>query len=613
LLLSPHRRLPPGDKLASNRSLTSRSTPAATAMQPTADHVSAPLQPPSSEALTWAGWIAGLALACPFLIARSAVPDTVFYNQVAALFLWGASCLMFAPIATSIPSSGQLTLGIAATACLVLQWRIGGRLAEAGVMASALVLLTYGFIDASGRRTQFAAWATAWWVAGLLSVGVGLMQFALPGLIGDHEWVIAASTTPGRAVGNMRQPNHLSTVLLCACVATAWLWQTRKLSDRVATLSLGALVLGVALTASRTGGLSLALLLVWALVDRSLPKRARIALALSPLLYLVLWGVIAAIASFEHESFYGSQRLAANTDISSSRFAIWSNAFELIVRNPWFGVGWSNFNFAWTFTPFPDRPVAFFDHTHNILLQLLVETGVPTTLVVIGGLCWAVWRARRALDSSNDQCTTARAAFMMLAVLGVHSMLEYPLWYAYFLLPAAWVFGAFLGSTPLEPDADSRGRRTSLILSGVVRAGGVLMMVGSIYATWDHLRIETIFTPPEGAAPLDVRIAQGRHSLLFGHHADYAAVTVDPGDTRLASFRRPLHQLVDVRLLIAYIEALKERGENEKALYAAQRLREFHRADAQEFFSECTPANPAPPFQCDTRPVPLTWRDMDPQ
>ena len=70
--------------------------------------------------------------------------------------------------------------------------------------------------------------------------------------------------------------------------------------------------------------------------------------------------------------------------------------------------------------------------------------------------------------------------------------------------------------------------------------------------------------------------------------------------------------LVDTRLLIAYIEALHAAGREAEALYAAQRLREFRRPDAQVFFKECRSDNPAPPFQCESRPVALTWRELEP-
>ena len=67
-----------------------------------------------------------------------------------------------------------------------------------------------------------------------------------------------------------------------------------------------------------------------------------------------------------------------------------------------------------------------------------------------------------------------------------------------------------------------------------------------------------------------------------------------------------------MRLLIAYAEALHANGRDAEALYAAQRLREFRRDDAQVYFKDCAAGNVDPPFQCETRPVPLTWRQMEP-
>jgi hypothetical protein len=41
---------------------------------------------------------------------------------------------------------------------------------------------------------------------------------------------------------------------------------------------------------------------------------------------------------------------------------------------------------------------------------------------------------------------------MFVLMISLHSLLEYPLWYAYFLLPAAWAFGFGLGA-PRAPAA----------------------------------------------------------------------------------------------------------------------------------------------------------------
>lgn len=577
-----------------------------------------------------------LALGCttlPLLIAAAAVPDAVLYNQLAAVGGW-ALWLLFDTwsdqSASADASTGRLQdarlPALAAVAVLAAAMAYAALMhgMQAPVAALAVLLLTVAVLLRSARQQTDAGpaadrslpMAGAWWVAGLGCVIVALLQYFAPSLA--DGWLVATNTSPGRAVGNLRQPNHLATALLCAMVMTVWLWQAGRLRAPWAAASLVAMVLAVALSASRTGALSLAVLLLWAVVDRSLPRAARWTLALTPLVYLVFWASLAEYAEWQHAHFYAVERLQSGSDISSSRFAIWRNALTLIAQNPWTGVGWGNFNFAWTFTPFPDRPVAFFDHTHNLPLQLAVEIGLPATAAVLGLLAWSLWRARGAWRVAGEQPGhPARAAFVMLLVLGVHSLLEYPLWYAYFLLPAAWAFGVFLGSAPASGPvaglaAASARSAAAARGSALLRAAGVLMIVGAAYAAWDHRRVEVIFAPPAGAAPLAQRIAAGRESRLFGHHADYAAVTNEPKDQTLASFRRPLHQLVDVRLLIAYIEALQANGRHAEALYAAQRLREFRRDDAQAYFQDCTADNPAPPFQCGTAPVALTWRDLEP-
>lgn len=586
----------------------------------------------SSPALGSCGTACGLysfaAIVVALLLTPAVVPDSVFYNQLAAAAGWALWLLSIArPRAASMAptpaihsrhpalAAASLALGL----CIVFAWLRAGRGQEAApalMMAAALAVLWTA--ARAPARAEVPAMAWAWLLAGLACVLVALVQYFAPSLA--DGWVVVTPGATGRAVGNMRQPNHLATALLCAMVMTAWLWQAGRLRAPWAAASLFAMVLAVALSASRTGALSLGVLLLWAVVDRSLPRAERWALALMPLAYLVCWAGLAEYAAWQHAHFYAAERLQSSGDISSSRFAIWRNALALVAQNPWAGVGWGNFNFAWTFTPFPDRPVAFFDHTHNLPLQLAVEIGLPATALVLGLFSWALWRARGAWRVAGDQPGhPARAAFVMLVVLGVHSLLEYPLWYAYFLLPAAWTLGVFLGSAPARQSVSYLDEPANPAIATMVRwptillhAAGALIIVGAAYAAWDHRRVEVIFAPPAGAGPLAERIATGRESVLFGHHADYAAVTNEPKDQALASFRRPLHHLVDVRLLIAYIEALKANGRNAEALYAAQRLREFRRDDAQAYFKECTADNPAPPLQCRTEPVALTWRDLEP-
>jgi hypothetical protein len=202
----------------------------------------------------------------------------------------------------------------------------------------------------------------------------------------------------------------------------------------------------VVLTASRTGVIGIGLLALWGLLDRRLSRLTRGLLLLAPLFYALAWAGLAAWAELSHHAFGGEARLA-EADLSGSRFAIWADTLQLIRQQPWSGVGFGEFNLAWTLTPLPGRPTAFFDHTHDLPLQLLVELGLPLGAALLALLLAALWRAGRLAQQAADraEAVTRRSACMMLLLIGLHSLLEYPLWYAYFLLPTAWLFGHALG------------------------------------------------------------------------------------------------------------------------------------------------------------------------
>ena len=67
----------------------------------------------------------------------------------------------------------------------------------------------------------------------------------------------------------------------------------------------------------------------------------------------------------------------------------------------------------------------------------------------------------------------------------------------------------------------------------------------------------------------------------------------------------------------AWAKALAERGELDAARTLAARLREFDKADAEDFFDACPdaaqPAAAGLPFQCELPTAVLGWRDFLPR
>jgi hypothetical protein len=414
----------------------------------------------------------------------------------------------------------------------------------------------------------------------------------------------------------LRQPNHLASLLLWSAIALVSLADIGRLHRGVAALLGAALVFGLVLTASRTGTVGVVMLALWGVLDRRLSKPIRALLILAPIAYVLMWMGVTEWAHESRQVFGGEARLAEG-DISSSRFAIWSDTWALIKQHPWTGVGFGEFNFAWSLTAFPHRPVAFFDHTHNLPLQFAVELGLPLTVLVLGLLLWALWRGFDAgAQDPGPRGAMLRACFVMVLMMAVHSMLEYPLWYAYFLLPTAFVFGLAVGgdkAAAAEPAAASAGPSV-LSPAWPLLAAGLLVMFGGLAALYDFTRVVVIFTPADDAPPLADRIANGRKSWFFAHHADYAAATTaTQPSTAMPSFSIATHYLLDTRLMMAWANALAEKGDIERARHIAQRLREFHNEDSKAFFEPCDkPAAAAAelPFQCSPPSRAFDYRDF---
>jgi len=598
-----------------------------------------PSPPPSAASpLPPALVAAGVAAAgLPTLLAYNVAPSPTFLNQALALAGWG----LFVVVAGAGlrwrvgPGPLLVALGVVALAA-AWSWGPGAlpgslALSAIGLLAAAALLV----MAAAGTRAQadggvavFSAFALGWVVAGVCNVAVALVQVFAPAMT-DGAW-LASSGIPGRAVGNLRQPNHLSSVLLWAAVALVALLELRRLPATrwrhgravMAAGLMAAFVGGVVLTASRTGLLSVLLLAAWGLIDRRLGRGTRALLLATPLFYAMAWGAMAAWAALGDHSFGGAQRLA-ETDISGSRFGIWGNTLALIAREPLAGVGFGQFNLAWSLTPFPGRPNAFFDHTHNLPLQLAVELGLPLAAAVCCLLVWALLRAARAAWAQGDSAAglCGRVAVAMVAMIGLHSLLEYPLWYAYFLLPVAWVWGWSLGSGPARDDAAKPASTTGLMPEGSAALAGLVLAAAAAVAVWDYRQVALIFGAPAGAAPLAERIENGRRSWFFAHHADYAAVTSGQlrGAEAAPAFARATHYLLDTRLTMAWARWHEGQGHTDEARHLAARLREFRRPESTDWFQGCPQPRPAVPnvvllapdaFACEAPSRVVPWREF---
>jgi len=279
--------------------------------------------------------------------------------------------------------------------------------------------------------------------AALASTGLALSQWL--GLNLDH-W--ALETGGVRPYANLGQPNQLGTFLSWGLVGITWLWAKRHVGAGTWVFASMFVLLGIALTSSRTSWLILTVLIVlvthW---RRHFPRR--------PLLWggslLVVWFVISNFAIPELSS---AIQITADAGIdpqevkariqSDIRPIIWSTYVDAAIRSPWWGYGWGQASLGQmaVLLDHPDLHILS-SHTHNQFLDLVVWMGIPLGLAVSAFLVWRFWRLFIS-TKTPDQALL----FCLLIAVAIHAMLELPLHYAYMLLPAGFAWGILEAHQP---------------------------------------------------------------------------------------------------------------------------------------------------------------------
>jgi hypothetical protein len=279
------------------------------------------------------------------------------------------------------------------------------------------------------------------------------------------------------------------------------------------------LAVGNAATTSRTGlGQILALGLLACLWPG--PRRARMVLWAGGLL---AYSVAAVGLPWLLEIFSGVagghlwDRVAA-VDACSSRRVLWSNVLHLVGQRPWLGWGWGELDYAHFVVLYDGgRFCDILDNAHSLPLHLAVELGLPAALLVCGGLLWAIARAK-----PWRECDPARQmAWAALAVICLHSLVEYPLWYGPFQIALGLCLGLLWPALRAPTEGYAWGAKAAL---------AALVVAACAYASWDYRRVSQIYMLPEARAQAyrGDPMPEIRGSWLFRNQARFAELTITP-------------------------------------------------------------------------------------
>lgn len=242
-----------------------------------------------------------------------------------------------------------------------------------------------------------------------------------------------------RPGANLGQPNQLATLVLISVASLVYLFETRRLSSLAALPMAAILLLGLAVTESRTGALSLFLMAAWWMAMRrriglSLSVRAA---ALWILFFVVcLWYWPAFLSIFQIDGQAGGASSPQVNVRVGTRLIIWPQLWQAVLQRPWFGWGLREVSEAHNAVLHAYPVSEPFTYAHNLGLELAVGMGLPLTVLFM--MMTGVWlwrRVRSTRDVLTWYCLAAALPF------GVHSMLEFPFAYAYLLAPVMLLVG----------------------------------------------------------------------------------------------------------------------------------------------------------------------------
>ena len=386
-----------------------------------------------------------------------------------------------------------------------------------------------GLLLVGGQQVRPLDIARAWACAALISSVLGLIQYfgAASAL---YPWLHI--TGLGEANANLRQRNQLATLLGMGLMAVLC-WQAHGLKTRQALWMLALLGTGLAATRSRTGLLHMLLITVltafWAHRSRwqGLRYSPRLALWALAFYWLASWGLPWFLGVLtEHVTLSALIRLGDDEGCRSRR-VLWANVLHLIAQKPWTGWGWDALKYAHYITPYAGAPeVRFCDvlgNAHNLPLHLAVTLGIPIAaalvLAVLAVLAWA-----RPWGQTEP---TVQLAWSVLALIGVHSLLEFPLWYGPFQMAVLLCALLLRKRAPLGAPRPSRH---------VQLAGGLVLAMAALLAS-DYARVRQIYVPAHQRWPAwrDDPLGAARSSWFFKSSATFAELSL----TRLTPENAP--------------------------------------------------------------------------
>ncbi len=438
------------------------------------------LNKPSSSSFNFAHIslaFVGLMWGLPCLYYHHAYPITTFYQE------WGTALLGLCAMpllltsrywqAPEVPRIVMLPIGL--LLLLMIQFAVGRITHFDHLLLLALYFLFATLLMMLGQRlrAELGLPILATTLAVFLLLGAELNTLA--GILQHFRWstflnsVITVKTSDA-VYGNTAQSNHYADYISLGLISLGLLYVRLPMRAWQAVPLALPMLFVMVMSGSRSSWLYLffaaGLAFLWQRRDKSM----------KPLLYYCLMLVLGFILMqfvVQLPWLQGTTGVVTTTErlfddkVTSGqiRVQLWEEAALIFAQFPLLGAGFGQFAFQHLQLAVDLHNPAInglYNNAHNLVMQIAAEAGLAGVAILLGSLGLWFWQS---VVRSAQFTLYHWWGYAFLGVLGIHSLLEYPLWYAYFIGVAAIMLGMFDNTT------------YRLELRGIGRASVAMMLV----------------------------------------------------------------------------------------------------------------------------------------
>lgn len=530
---------------------------------------------------------AALLVSAPALLPYHAEPLLAFYQDWIAFILGFAAALpILWPQKNETAPVPPLAIGLFALAAVVAVQPAFCNIAYVETNATGVLYIAWAALmvmagarirEIFGIERVADVLQRAWACGGFALAVTGFMQFYHI-TVAQMSILTAFGLGQGMA-GVIGQPNYLANILSCALASLLVLVANRRAHVAIGALAAAPIIVALALSGSRSAWVFMAAMVLCAMFarQRRLLAAAAAACAVFIAVNMAIAGAVIELPAANTTTgvMKITQSLAAHS-VDAPRKTLALYGLHLFAGHPLLGVGWGEFTWN-SFMAAPElgvnASVVLDRHAHNLLLQLLAETGVIGALCVFVPLvAWAWWTislgARAWRDPAGSRLNLAMTWMGTIAAIhAAQAMLEMPHWYGYMLGPFALVLGlgapaalqvSFPGWTRVAP---------RIVLAASLAVASVRLADYMQLEDWTREAMASIHAQRPLTRRLVAKLEQ-LHATVFAPEVEFImAQIVSGGDVagRLALNARALHIFPLQLLLNDRIELLRSTGANDEA------------------------------------------------